>query len=155
MSKKQVNRFNTTCFSCGGDVDGKLSEDNLGLSMCLSCRTEAATISLKKLIREKSFARGNDNEYLSDEASADLAVVDQFYLMTTWMLNQMDYKSYLQTDHWQRFRLEAIEHCGGKCQLCGKTEMLQVHHKNYKNRGWETFDDVIVICSKCHDKQHQ
>ena len=70
-------------------------------------------------------------------------------------LKTMDYKEYVKTDHWQQFRIKAIEYAGHACQLCGaKDAVLQVHHKTYVNRGCETLNDVDVLCRACHDLQH-
>jgi hypothetical protein len=70
-------------------------------------------------------------------------------------LNKMAYKDYLQTEHWQHFRLEALKFFKNKCCLCNSEKYLQVHHETYKNRGRETFNDVIVLCKDCHSKQHE
>lgn len=70
-------------------------------------------------------------------------------------LNSMSYKDYLQTEHWKHFRLEALKFFKNKCCLCNSEKYLQVHHETYKNRGRETFNDVIVLCKDCHSKQHE
>ena len=70
-------------------------------------------------------------------------------------LKNMTYEKYLETEHWQHFKKKAIQNANNKCQLCGAEDTtLAVHHNNYKNRGRETFDDVIVLCEKCHQKHH-
>lgn len=60
------------------------------------------------------------------------------------------YQRYTRSPHWRAFRLEAIKNAGGKCSLCQTTDNLVVHHKHYETLGKETFDDVEVLCSKCH-----
>lgn len=68
----------------------------------------------------------------------------------------MDYQHYLQTPHWQHFRKEAIKDAGERCRVCNsKAKSLQVHHRDYTNRGRETFNDVVVLCKACHDKLHR
>lgn len=64
------------------------------------------------------------------------------------------YEDYLNTDHWQRFRLEALNKANARCQLCCSKEHLNVHHNNYQNLWNEQFDDVIVLCRSCHTKFH-
>lgn len=65
------------------------------------------------------------------------------------------YQEYLKSDHWQEFRLKALENYGNKCALDKKhTENLNVHHNNYDNLGHETMQDVIVLCKNCHTKFH-
>lgn len=71
-------------------------------------------------------------------------------------LNNMEYIDYLNTNHWKHFRKEAIKFYNNKCQICGKKEEnLNLHHSNYGNRGRETFNDVTLLCSKCHNIFHK
>lgn len=67
--------------------------------------------------------------------------------------NSMPYKEYLLTAHWKHFSGQAIRFFG-KCVVCDTTSNLKIHHKNYKNRGRETFLDVICLCNNCHAKFH-
>lgn len=77
------------------------------------------------------------------------------YIETLNQLREMDYKEYLETDHWLHFRQEAYKWASYKCQLCDKSQTtLNVHHKNYENKGRETFNDIIVLCHNCHKKYH-
>ena len=69
-------------------------------------------------------------------------------------LKSMDYKLYLQTEEWQRTRLDAIERAHGMCEKCGSADNLQVHHKTYERRGEELPEDLIVLCEQCHKKEH-
>ena len=39
---------------------------------------------------------------------------------------------------------------GERCELCGSTLSLQVHHKTYENLFHENLDDLQVLCVKCH-----
>lgn len=67
----------------------------------------------------------------------------------------MPYNEYLLTDHWVHFRKETLKFFGHKCSLCNaKDKELHVHHKTYENRGRETFNDVVVLCSDCHELVH-
>lgn len=70
-------------------------------------------------------------------------------------LKSMDYEEYLLTEHWLHFKSEFLKWSNSKCQVCGKGEtMLHVHHKTYENRGRETFNDVVILCEKCHSLFH-
>ncbi len=64
------------------------------------------------------------------------------------------YQEYLNSDHWQSLRTEALEHYSNKCMLCSSIDKLDVHHNNYDNLGNETMTDVIVFCRACHGKHH-
>jgi hypothetical protein len=69
-------------------------------------------------------------------------------------LRAMPYKEYLQTEHWRHFKGEFLKSVNNFCQICGSTNQIKVHHKTYKNRGRETFNDVMALCKTCHNKTH-
>ncbi len=90
-----------------------------------------------------------------DRNTATLEYVDGVFEVAVLQLQTMPYKLYLQTKHWQHFRVEALKAAQYKCQLCNENkEQLDVHHRDYINRGCETFNDVIVLCDPCHKKFH-
>lgn len=64
------------------------------------------------------------------------------------------YHEYLQTEHWQVKRKEALARAGDKCQVCSSTERLEVHHNSYDNLGGELRTDLVVLCRKCHELFH-
>jgi hypothetical protein len=81
--------------------------------------------------------------------------IDIYGQALNW-LKTIPYSEYLQTDHWQHFRKQALKWSHNTCQLCGATNIkLDVHHRTYANRGRETFLDVIVLCQECHAMYHQ
>jgi len=48
------------------------------------------------------------------------------------------------------------EKCSNRCSKCGETEGLEVHHiKRIKDGGDNSFDNLDLLCSKCHNKQHK
>lgn len=72
------------------------------------------------------------------------------------LMKYMPYEDYTRTEHWLHFKNEALLFFGHKCQLCdSKNDEIHVHHKTYENRGRETFNDVIPLCSKCHRLVHE
>lgn len=78
-----------------------------------------------------------------------LEFINETYNVSLWQLRRMPHELYLQTEHWKHFRAEALKFFR-TCQLCDGYRNLDVYHKNYKNRGRETFNDVTVICHDCH-----
>ena len=66
----------------------------------------------------------------------------------------MNYTDYLRTDAWRRRRDRAIKRAGGRCQVCGRTSGLQVHHNTYDNLGREKAIDLVVLCGTCHKLYH-
>jgi 5-methylcytosine-specific restriction endonuclease McrA len=76
-------------------------------------------------------------------------------------LQTMPYAVFLKTDYWQKVREAKLAQAGGKCQICGNTKGLEVHHKHYKYRGRELhhLGCLMVLCrehhQKMHDREHQ
>ena len=69
----------------------------------------------------------------------------------------MAYDEQLQDKRWMAFRRFIFDVRGKKCEKCGSTTYLQVHHPKYKHgrMAWEyTCNDVIVLCRDCHAKIH-
>jgi len=65
------------------------------------------------------------------------------------------YADYLQSDHWQGVRLDALQKYDGKCALDSKHgAAVHVHHRTYERLGAEHPEDVIVLCADCHAKHH-
>lgn len=65
-----------------------------------------------------------------------------------------DYSLYLETEHWNTKRTEALNHYGAACVFCGSPTGLQVHHRNYERVGFEFMSDLVVLCGRCHKKHH-
>ncbi len=68
---------------------------------------------------------------------------------------KLTYRQYLQTDHWQAKRKEALQHFHSRCAVCAATEQLEVHHKNYSNPFAERMMDLEVLCRGCHENTHE
>ena len=70
-----------------------------------------------------------------------------------------EYKSLLQTQEWQDYRKAVIAYYGSKCQKCGATDNLHVHHNAYQKSAailpWGYYyKDLQVLCEKCHNEEH-
>ena len=70
------------------------------------------------------------------------------------MNNDVDYNKYMKSPEWAKKRKERLELDGYKCQMCGTTEKLEVHHIKYDTLGNENMDDLITLCEHCHTKVH-
>jgi 5-methylcytosine-specific restriction endonuclease McrA len=66
----------------------------------------------------------------------------------------MSYKRYLQGDHWKELRETKLIESNGRCQKCKRTSNLQVHHLTYDRKGHERLTDLMVLCERCHEKEH-
>lgn len=68
-----------------------------------------------------------------------------------------NYNKFLQDPRWLAFRQFVLDIRGFRCEDCGSTDRLQVHHLTYKTGlfPWEyTCNEVKVLCRKCHAKVH-
>lgn len=70
------------------------------------------------------------------------------------------YQAYLRSPYWLGFRRGILKR-RNKCKKCGSKKDLRVHHKRYYDDkglsvlGRERAKDVIVLCKKCHEKEHR
>lgn len=65
------------------------------------------------------------------------------------------YQKYLNSKEWKKKRDKFKELKGGKCEVCGSTENLHVHHLNYDCLGKETINDLACLCKGCHLSAHR
>jgi len=65
------------------------------------------------------------------------------------------YSQYLKTNHWciikKLYRESSILK---ECIECGNKNLLNIHHKTYKNIGHENINDIVFLCTVCHKKEH-
>lgn len=68
------------------------------------------------------------------------------------------YRTLLLDPRWRIRRQQVLEAKGRRCEDCGSTERLEVHHGYYR-RGrapWDYPDSALhVLCSGCHGDQHR
>ncbi len=63
--------------------------------------------------------------------------------------------AYLKSSEWKARRGAALARAGGRCQDCGATRNLHVHHLTYKRHGREEARDLRVLCASCHRRRHR
>ena len=77
--------------------------------------------------------------------------------------NSEKYKDLLLTEEWKVFKNKVKELHSYKCDVCGSTENLNVHHKTYRRTGakkelvlpWAYFfEEMQLLCKKHHDEVH-
>ena len=69
----------------------------------------------------------------------------------------ISYEEQLKDSRWLIFREKVFKARGRKCEHCGSTIYLQVHHPKYRTgrKAWEySTDEVVVLCRECHKKEH-
>ena len=52
-------------------------------------------------------------------------------------------------------RLEVLHRADGRCEHCGRTMRLELHHTTYANAyGNELPEDLMALCRDCHAAEH-
>ena len=71
-------------------------------------------------------------------------------------LIKMPYQKFLASAYWEIVKRVMRRHHEGRCQICGATKKLDVHHKTYRHHGLELqfLDDLMLVCRDCHQKIH-
>jgi 5-methylcytosine-specific restriction endonuclease McrA len=64
------------------------------------------------------------------------------------------YKDYLNSNEWAQIRIDLFNIRGKKCEDCGNTKRLQIHHLTYKNIFNEEPEDLKILCKNCHQKEY-
>jgi 5-methylcytosine-specific restriction endonuclease McrA len=66
-----------------------------------------------------------------------------------------NYSLSLNSEQWKEVRQRVIAR-DRKCVDCGSILYLEVHHLSYSHKGDElnNLNDLILLCSKCHQKRH-
>lgn len=75
-----------------------------------------------------------------------------------WVNKRHPYYEQLNMDRWKAFREFIFAVRGKKCEVCGKPNKLNIHHREYiKNRfAWEYLpNEVMVLCCDCHRYIHK
>jgi hypothetical protein len=76
-----------------------------------------------------------------------------FGLRRFWELASMPYQEYLRSDDWTRHRTYLLYLAHNRCRTCDyQGNGLQVHHRHYRYRGFESLNDVTILCPICHKK---
>jgi hypothetical protein len=61
---------------------------------------------------------------------------------------------YLKSPHWMKVRSIKLASVGNKCESCGLSGPLDVHHKHYKTIRKEKNRDLLALCRTCHQFEH-
>lgn len=71
------------------------------------------------------------------------------------VLRVLKYDEFLKTRYWMSIS-RFVREKSGKCEECGSTENLHVHHTTYVHHGCEHqhLEDLKCLCKDCHLKTH-
>jgi len=62
----------------------------------------------------------------------------------------------LKPDSYRKLRIEVLERDGWRCQSCGSSDRLEVHHLRSRGRlGDDKDENLITLCADCHRDIHR
>jgi len=71
-------------------------------------------------------------------------------------LRQKRPRQRLSAEKYNLLRHRVLERDGWRCQNCGSSNDLHVHHLEKRSKlGDDTVDNLITLCAICHHTQHQ
>ena len=71
------------------------------------------------------------------------------------ILSDPSYDTYMKSDMWYRKREQFLENKKDRCcEVCGKENANQVHHRTYQRLRLEKMSDLLLLCRECHEKFH-
>ena len=71
-------------------------------------------------------------------------------------IRRMPYVDYLHTRYWRLVSLQVKHDAGCRCELCGSGGGLVVHHRGYRDLGYDMYhiDGLQCLCQRCHERVH-
>lgn len=55
---------------------------------------------------------------------------------------------------WSAIKASLFAVRGKVCERCGDDDRIEVHHVNYCRLGAELQSDLLVLCARCHNREH-
>jgi len=70
-------------------------------------------------------------------------------------LRQRHPREKLSLEKYELLRKQVLQRDGWRCQGCGASQNLQVHHLIRRSKlGADALDNLITLCATCHQSQH-
>ena len=61
----------------------------------------------------------------------------------------------LESESYRRLHLEVLQRDGWRCQMCGRMERLEIHHRKFRSQsGDDSEENLVTLCAKCHGLIH-
>lgn len=70
--------------------------------------------------------------------------------------SKMFYGKYIHSKQWKVLKECVLEERGNFCECCDKeTDRLDLHHITYDHVGYESREEVLLLCRDCHKDIHE
>ena len=64
-------------------------------------------------------------------------------------------RHWLTRESYRQLHRQVLERDKWRCQNCGATQHLQVHHIVFRSRsGGDEEENLITLCAECHRRKH-
>jgi len=61
-------------------------------------------------------------------------------------------REYYKSEEWRQQKIFALHRANNRCEWCGLSHSLELHHLTYDNLYNEKPKDLIILCKDCHKK---
>ena len=133
MKYRILNR----CPNCDSLLELREKKEKIAM-YCLECKTKVGMMGSKTWNRR---VRRYNGEIIEQKKA------------TVKDLKYMPYDKYINSKHWKRRRLEYYKTHKKIC-FCCEEESYILHHCCYDNRGEEKDEDLVPVCTPCHERIH-
>ena len=160
------------CFMSVGDVRDLADSRPITAFHCLDCGAHLQARNRQHLTRMRQSLRALRGGEIDEKRLADLLCgacsklradhdedqrrlddLRQQALLAEY--RRRPYAERRQTREWAVLKRQIHRRDGYRCCLCGDNDaQLHVHHNNYANYAQEKLEDLITLCSSCHQRFH-
>ena len=91
-----------------------------------------------------------ENAVLNDYSKISGSINNSYYNASIYG----QYDKYINSDNWKKsdVRLQKLKIANYICEVCNENSANEVHHKTYENFKNEKAEDLLAICTDCHEK---
>jgi 5-methylcytosine-specific restriction endonuclease McrA len=125
------------------------------------CGTEVLSAASRELVESfishlATAAKENrEAEWLLTSLCAQLLTMSHGQKKAMQQLRQKRTRLKLSVEDYKLLRHRVLERDGCRCQHCGSSKDLQIHHLAKRSKlGDDTLDNLITLCVTCHQMQH-
>ncbi len=92
----------------------------------------------------------------STESTNALEQIESWQLYSGTLMYMPAYlkADYLQSNKWKELKLSALSIADDKCECCGNSKQLELHHITYERLTQERAIDMAIVCRNCHQQIH-
>lgn len=148
MSEDKKRSYDENGISIGkADEDGISIKENISGNEVYIYFCEIDTIVQQ--MRKLKFDKNNHNS--EDRVSTKEKTIFCESESHVGVKNLSNLEGYYKTEEWKQKRILRLKRDAYRCNNCGGTHGLEVHHKGYRGLcGGDDLDDLVTLCHRCH-----